>query len=112
MRVVLPYPPSSNRYWRTCKGRTFVSKEANDYKDAVAAVMSRCIPIVNDVEVSLVIYRPAKRRDLDNHLKVLIDSMQGYAYENDSQIRKLTAEMFDRKNDGAVEVTITALEEQ
>ena len=99
MRIELPYPPSSNRYWRNFRGRTVVSEEARLYKDAVGFLCNAAAirPIQGEVTVSVRIRRPAKRRDIDNHLKVALDALQGHVYENDSQIVELHVTMVDDK---------------
>lgn len=38
MIYVLPYPVSTNRYWRNFRGYTVRSKEANQYKEIVKAL--------------------------------------------------------------------------
>lgn len=109
MKINLPYPPSSNRYWRSFRGRVVVSEEARAYKDAVGllANVANLQPITGEVILSIHIRRPAKRRDIDNHLKVTIDSLQGYLYKNDSQIVELHAIMVDDKHNPGITVTCT-----
>lgn len=106
-QIDLPYPPSSNRYWRNYKGVTVVSDEARQYKQVVSllASVAGLEPVSGPVSVSLIIRRPAKRRDLDNHIKVTLDSLQGYLYENDGQIVELHARMQDDKRNPGVTVT-------
>lgn len=69
------------------------SAEARQYKLRVGLQLrSEGVELLHGpVSVSLVITRPAKRGDLDNSLKVLFDSLQGIAYENDSQVVELHA---------------------
>ena len=110
-RLVLPYPVSTNRYWRSVvpkgwsRAVTFVSDEAKAYKQAVGWTAKKAglrAPIAGYVELAIVLHpqRPAKMKnpdevrcmDLDNCLKVLLDALQGIAYDNDAQVRKLSAE--------------------
>ncbi len=109
MKLTLPFPPSANRYWRHCRGRTFVSAEATQYRRAVADVLLRAKrePLAGDVRVVLDFYRPAKRGDLDNRIKILCDCLQGAAYENDSQIVEIHARQYDDKRAPRVEIEIT-----
>ena len=112
MQIDLPYPPSNNRYWRTFRGRNVVSAEAKSYKSEVAAL---CLeqglqPVDGPVAVTLRIRRPAKRRDLDNHLKVLLDALEAYAYHNDNQVFALSAAMVDDKANPGVTVRIERME--
>lgn len=112
MKIDLPYPPSSNRYWRNFRGRMVVSDEARNYKESVGLIanVAGIRPVDGELCVTLHIRRPAMRRDLDNHLKVLIDSLQGHAYNNDSQIREMHITMADDKRNPGVTVTITVTE--
>ena len=109
MQIDLPYPPSSNRYWRNFRGRMVVSEEAQSYKKSVGLIanVAGLHPVDGELCVTLHIRRPAKRRDLDNHVKVLFDSLQGYAYNNDSQIRELHITMADDKRNPGVTVNVS-----
>lgn len=108
MIIDLPYPPSSNRYWRNYRGRMVVSEEAQQYKQVVMLLANaadlRPIAKPQSVAVRMTIRRPAQRRDIDNHLKVTLDSLQGYLYENDSQIVALSAFMTDDKKNPGITV--------
>jgi len=110
--LVLPYPPSANRYWRNVKGRMVVSAEARAYRHAVSMrLLMQSMPLLEcDVAVSVAVYRPAKRGDLDNTLKVLLDALKGFAYLDDSQVTRLTAERFEDKANPRAEVVVTARE--
>lgn len=110
-KITLDYPPSSNRYWRYGRGMIHRSHEANAYRDAVALI---CItagiePLEGDVGVVLHFYRPAKRGDLDNRIKIMLDCLQGYAYQNDSQVAEIHAVRRDDNKCPRVEVEVRAL---
>jgi crossover junction endodeoxyribonuclease RusA len=108
MTITLPYPPSSNRYWRHAGGRTYRSKEAVDYINLVGAlcIEARVKPVADTVRVSVEIFRPAKRGDLDNCLKVLLDSLRGYAFVDDAQVIEIHAMRFDDKASPRAVVTV------
>jgi Holliday junction resolvase RusA-like endonuclease len=61
------------------------------------------------VSVSLWVYRAAQRGDLDNRIKVLLDSLQGIAYKDDKQVRELHAFLEDDKDNPRVVVEVEAL---
>jgi crossover junction endodeoxyribonuclease RusA len=112
--VVLPYPPSANRYWRTNRqtGKPYKSEEARAYIEAVGwecAIHGLTDPALEDVSVRARFARPAGRRiDLDNGIKILIDALQGYAYANDKQVIHIEAEIahIPKGRDPYVVVTI------
>lgn len=108
--IELPFPPSANRYWRNFRGRIVKSDEARQYQTN-ARWIARCAgmhePITGKVAISLRVYRPAQRGDLDNRIKVLLDALQGVAYEDDKQIVELHAYQNDDKANPRVEVEVT-----
>lgn len=110
--LVLPYPPSANRYWRMVNGRMLVSREARAYKlrASLVAIEQGAKPCAGPVGVELKVYRPAKRGDLDNSIKVCLDSLKGIAFEDDNQIIGIIADRYDDKANPRVEVTVTELD--
>ncbi len=90
-KVVLPYPPSANRYWRIFRGRAVTSHDALQYKRAVGLLcqQARLKPLKAAVTLSVEVFRPAKRGDLDNCLKVLLDALQGQMYLDDAQVKNI-----------------------
>lgn len=120
MKLILPYPVSSNRYWRsfsyldkvTRKPRAVVvlSQEAKTYKAEAgwrAKAAGLRAPLSGPVEVRAVLY-PRDRRliDLDNALKVALDALNGIAYEDDKQVCKITAERRAPHGEARLEVEI------
>lgn len=114
MRLVLPYPPSANRYWRSFRNRVVVSDEARAYKARVAAECRVQLgtlatfqePFHGPVAVVVHVYRPRKRGDLDNTLKVLLDALKGIAFVDDDQVVDLHAIRGDSKGNPRAEVEI------
>ena len=115
--IILPYPISTNRYWRTFRGMTVVSKEAKAYKEQVAQIaqLSGCIKHNGNVSIDITLYPKrnkdgsanAKVLDLENCLKVVLDALQGVAYDNDKQVVALTAKYANEpKENGGVKVCI------
>jgi crossover junction endodeoxyribonuclease RusA len=59
------------------------------------------------VEVSIVLYPRDKRLlDIDNCCKAILDSMQGYIYNDDQQVWKLTVERGEKIKYGGCSVKI------
>ena len=88
--IVLPWPPSTNRYWRNVRGRTLISQAGRDYRSRVVqeAIAARPVRFQGHVRLAIVAWMPdARRRDLDNLLKAPLDALAhaGY-YDDDSQV--------------------------
>lgn len=87
LRLVLPYPPSANQYWRIVPRRGLVpSDEAKRYRTTVAMMLIRCRALLGELVVSGTVYRPQASGDLSNRLKCMEDCLQGLAYLDDGQI--------------------------
>jgi crossover junction endodeoxyribonuclease RusA len=95
----LDEPPSANRWWRNVRGRMVLSREAREYKAMVALLgqVSRATPFPKGTPVRFEMHwhRGRKSGDLDKRLGVLLDALQGVAYENDSQIVEIAARRDD-----------------
>lgn len=109
-RLVLPMPPSTNRYWRNFRGITVISEEAKAYKAGAAESAKAQGATVLDCPVSVTVwvYRGRKAGDLDNRLKVVLDALQGICYANDDQIVEIHAYRHDDKGNARIEVEVEA----
>ena len=91
----LPWPPSVNHYWRHTKSGHYISLEGKIYREIV---FYSCVKyrgrLLDDAKLSVSIeaFPPDRRkRDLDNLLKSLLDSLQhAGVYKDDSQIDRLS----------------------
>jgi crossover junction endodeoxyribonuclease RusA len=106
--ITLPYPPSANRYWRSYRGRVVKSAEAKAYQQEAGwiAKLSGFDCTTRNVSITLRVYRPRKTGDLDNSLKILIDSMKGIIYEDDEQVVVIHAERYEDKNNPRVDLLV------
>lgn len=79
IQLTLPWPPSVNRYWRTFQGRMIISAEGRSYRKAVAdqvLIQRGAKHYEGKLRVVIEAWRPDKRkRDLDNLLKAVLDSL-------------------------------------
>lgn len=110
MKLILPYPVSANRYWRTIVAKkqqraiTFVSDEAKAYKEECGwrARAAGWKPIGGLVELRLVLVpKNGICMDLDNALKVVIDALNGIVYGDDAQVYRIVAVRADPDAAGA-----------
>jgi crossover junction endodeoxyribonuclease RusA len=108
IHLTLPVPPSANRYWRHERNMIHRSSEAKAYIAQVAWLCKEqgIVPLDGNVCVSVDVYRPAKRGDLDNYAKILLDSLCGYAYHDDAQIVEIHAGRYDDKANPRIEVQV------
>jgi crossover junction endodeoxyribonuclease RusA len=133
--LTLPYPPSSNRYWRTAvvcgRAQTYPSDDAKAFKSEVRALALQAgvrKPIEGRIAIALQLYpqRPqdwvkrARRDpltwdddvrciDLGNCEKVLSDALNGVAWVDDKQHRRILLERMEPDGEARVVVTIEAL---
>lgn len=111
MVVTLPWPPSVNHYWRRCGDRFYIAKKGIYYRVEVEKLTNQYKYFFDpDDSISMHIeaYPPDKRRrDLDNVLKSLLDSLQhAEVYNDDSQIDDLHITRC-KPNDGKIIVTLS-----
>lgn len=101
MKVVLPLPPSANRYWRNFHGRMVKSADARQYKETVGWLLKEAGVgeiMTGPVGVSIEVYRERKTGDLDNRIKVLLDALNGIVWQDDDQVVAIHAYRFDDKD--------------
>ena len=106
--VKLPYPPSVNAYYLASGHRRYISKRGMDFKKAVAEACKGLPSFLDQpVELSVLLHPRDKRlMDIDNCGKAICDSLQGYLYEDDQQVWKLTIERAEKIKGGGCVVTV------
>ncbi|WP_231927866.1 RusA family crossover junction endodeoxyribonuclease [Caballeronia cordobensis] len=132
LTLTLPYPPSANRYWNSfvIQGhvQVVVSAEAKAYRREVHWLLKLAKirePIFGRVALTVKLYpkmpQDARQRmrkygdewedsvrccDLDNCLKILLDSLKGRVFIDDLFVWRLHAERGEPRAEACVEVTI------
>lgn len=118
MKLVLPFPPSVNTYWRApnkgpLAGRHLISAKGRSYQsEACAAIIEQLRrlpkPSSAPAAVEIVLFPPdARRRDIDNYNKALFDALtHAGIWEDDSQIKRMLVEWGPVTPKGKVEITI------
>ncbi len=111
--VILPWPPSVNHYWQACGHRRFIARAGVEFRDHVLARVGGLYePFEGAVKLKIEAYPPdRRRRDLDNLLKALMDSLQ-YAgvYEDDFQVGEIHICRREVSKPGRVAVTISYMD--
>ena len=115
MRVVLPVPPSANRWWRQGRAGLYTPTNVTAFKQRVAVACKnariRKFPREQQVCVELWWYRKAKQGDLDKRVGILLDALQGHWYENDVQVATLHCYRLEDKVNPRLEVEVTAIQQ-
>jgi len=115
LKFTLPYPPSVNRYWRHIvmgdKPRTIISRKGREYRATVICQLANLVgvPAAHPIRLGCRVFLPdRRRRDIDNILKALLDSMQHAGmYKDDNQITELNVWKPAVKKPGSVDITLT-----
>ncbi|HAU6764315.1 TPA: RusA family crossover junction endodeoxyribonuclease [Salmonella enterica subsp. enterica serovar Pasing] len=122
MKLVLPFPPSVNTYWRAPNkgplvGRHLISAVGRKYQSAACVAIIEQLrrlpkPSTELAAVEIILYPPDKRiRDLDNYNKALFDALtHAGVWEDDSQVKRMLVEWGPVFPKGKVEITITKFE--
>ena len=115
--LVLPFPPSVNRYYRNVviggRPRTLVSKDGRAFRATVEDICAirRVSMLRGRVRVEVDVHAPDRRkRDLDNVLKSLLDALvHGGVLGDDEQIDHLVVRRGERDSVGFVRVAVSLL---
>lgn len=119
MKLILPFPPSVNTYWRApnkgaLKGRHLISEAGRKFRsEACAAILDQLRrlpkPSTELAAVEILLYPPDSRnREIDNYNKALLDSLtHAGVWEDDNQVKRMLVEWGPVVKGGRVEISIT-----
>lgn len=88
-------PLSVNRYYSTSQStrRLYITTDGAAYKKGIQNGMQLAgiTKLAGNISLDIQLKLDKKRKmDIDNCLKPLLDSLQGYLYDDDSQVQTLT----------------------
>jgi len=112
IKLILPWPPSVNRYWRHVGKMVKISAEGRAYRNTIRNEVIRQLPTHNTWTQKLAVWISAappdrRRRDLDNILKALLDSLEhAEVYNDDFQIDEIHIQRAQVSKPGTVTVNI------
>lgn len=114
VKFSLDYPPSVNSYWkRNSNGGVRVSARGVKYKHTVKILLHGREKLTGRLKGRFVVNVPdRRRRDLDNTLKALLDSMQGHVFLDDEQFDEITIVRGEVIKGGRIDVELYELKPQ
>lgn len=113
----LPWPPSTNHYWRHQGKAVMLSKPGRLYRMNVAiivgnsGIVARNGTLVGRLAVSIIAHPPDFRQtDLDNRLKAVLDSLtHAKVWDDDSQIDDLRIRRGNMIRGGKLRLDVTPI---
>jgi crossover junction endodeoxyribonuclease RusA len=89
--LILPMPPSLNKYYRHVGNKVLISEVGRSYRDRLCRMIKNDRPLMQRIKMRVEVDKIDNRhRDLDNLLKCLLDSLtHANVYQDDSQIDDL-----------------------
>ena len=119
LELTLPYPPSVNHYWqRNRNGGMRISDEGQNFRDVVILLCRtnevkqwKMLLVRGGLSISIDVYPPdARRRDLDNILKSLLDALQhAGCYDDDSLLARIEIARMGQFQGGKVVVRLSEI---
>lgn len=112
----LPWPPSVNSYWRRRGSQYYISKKGQQYRKEVTQIIQNTnldIQTESRLRIKVIAAVPdSRRRDLDNILKSLLDSLIHARFAlDDEQFDDIRVIRGERVRGGLLNIKITELEE-
>lgn len=116
MILHLPYPVSTNCYWRNNSGRTHISEKGREFKTTAQRQYQWTTKLLRcDVELDITIFPKLNKKgaasktliDLDNCTKCVLDSLINVVYVDDKQVKKITLQYGEPKADGGTMVIVS-----
>lgn len=102
-------PVSVNQRYTIARGRNILSNKYRDAKEAMqweAKSQWQGEPLTDDVTLNVYLHLDTKRPDIDGYLKIILDSLDGIAYEDDRQVHELSVIKLHNKKHPHIEVQV------
>ena len=112
LKLILPYPPSVNNLYATFRGRRITSAKGRKFKADIAVLAKRqgARLLDGDLIITFRVFRPVRRGDLDNRLKISQDALKGICFADDKQIIEIHAYRFDDKTNPRIEIDLKEIQ--
>lgn len=114
--VIVRGNPVSKGRPRFGLGRTFTPQSTIDGEQAIQwAIKQQCPGILVDEKSMFALYvyfymKTARRNDIDNLIKLVMDAMNGMVYKDDSQVVEITARVVRGNSSPRTELFVIALD--
>ena len=117
MKFTFPYPPTLNTLYATFRGRRIKSSAGKKYEKDVGKIVLMTADterLLGSVFVEILVYPPDnRRRDLDNIVKIIFDSLgKANVFSDDSQIDHFTVIRKNKAKHGYVKVLVQEINER
>lgn len=119
MKLILPFPPSVNTYWRhpskgPLAGRHLISEAGRKYRETVQRLIRVASPMDARLAVLITAHMPdRRRRDLDNIPKSILDALtHAGLWLDDEQIDVLTIARADVIKGGQIILEVSPIHPQ
>ena len=118
MKLILPFPPSVNTYWRhpnkvAFAGKSLISAAGRKFQSAACTAIVEQLrrlpkPTSAPASVEIVLFPPDNRiRDLDNYNMALFDALtHAGVWEDDREVKRMLVEWGPKVPGGRVEISI------
>lgn len=115
MEFILKGNPQSTQhiYKMTCRGRfatMYMSKAGKELKESYQWQLKsqyKGKPLTKEIDLRVeLFFGDERKRDIDNYNKILLDSMSGIIFEDDSQIQSLLVVKNKDKANPRIEISI------
>lgn len=115
MELILKGNPQSTQhiYKMTCRGKfatMYMSKEGKDLKESYQWQLKsqyKKKPLTGEIDLRVeLFFGDERKRDIDNYNKILLDSMSGIIFEDDSQIQSMLIIKNKDKRNPRIEIQV------
>ena len=112
-----PVPKGRPRSVVSASGRlrTYTPRRTQDYEAEIGAewiaARKTYAPFGGPVSLLIAVFEKRHPADLDNYVKVVLDALNGLAFEDDKQVEELHATIERKADTPGITVTVSTIEE-
>jgi len=100
-------PPSTNCLYQQARNKIYLSSKVREFQKKMNIILDPFEKLTGKVALDITFCFPdSRKRDLDNLLKPLIDSLKHRVIEDDSKVYEITARKVDKCPDPKTTIII------